>query len=86
MLLLALALLVVAFVSGTLFGPLRSLQTNPNAFFGFIFAIVLGITVHEFMHAYTAHRLVLAARRPGARTTGGPGGIGPSGGEQEDGR
>lgn len=57
MLLLALALLVVSFVSGTMFGPLRSIQTDPNAFFGFIFAIVLGITVHEFMHAYTAHRL-----------------------------
>ena len=57
MLLLALALLVISFASGTMFGPLRSIQTDPNAFFGFIFAIVLGITVHEFMHAYTAHRL-----------------------------
>lgn len=56
-LLIALALLVISFISGTMFGPLRSLQTNPNAFFGFIFAIVVGITVHEFMHAYTAHRL-----------------------------
>ena len=56
-LLIALALLVISFISGTMFGPLRSLQTNPNAFFGFIFAIVLGITVHEFMHAYTAHKL-----------------------------
>lgn len=55
--LIAIALLVLAFFSGTLFGPLRSLQTNPNAFVGFIVAIVLGITVHEFMHAYTAHRL-----------------------------
>lgn len=56
-LLIALALLVISFLSGTMFGPLRSLQTDPNAFFGFIFAIILGITVHEFMHAYTAHRL-----------------------------
>lgn len=56
-LLIALALLVIAFISGTMFAPLRSLQTNPNAFFGFIFAIIIGITVHEFMHAYTAHRL-----------------------------
>ncbi|HEX4744472.1 MAG TPA: site-2 protease family protein [Candidatus Limnocylindria bacterium] len=56
-LLIALALLVISFFSGTMFGPLRSLQTDPNAFFGFIFAIVVGITVHEFMHAYTAHRL-----------------------------
>ncbi len=56
-LLIALALLAISFLSGTLFGPLRSLQTDPNAFFGFIIAIVLGITVHEFMHAYAAHRL-----------------------------
>lgn len=56
-LLIALVLLAVSFLSGTMFGPLRSLQTDPNAFFGFIVAIVLGITVHEFMHAYAAHRL-----------------------------
>ncbi len=56
-LLIALVLLVLSFVNGSMFGPLRSLQTNPNAFFGFIIAIVLGITVHEFMHAYAAHRL-----------------------------
>lgn len=56
-LLIALALLVISFLSGNIFGPLRSLETDPNAFFGFVIAIVLGITVHEFMHAYTAHRL-----------------------------
>ena len=56
-LLIALVLLVLSFLSGSMFGPLRSLQTDPNAFFGFIIAIVLGITVHEFMHAYAAHRL-----------------------------
>jgi len=56
-LLIALVLLVLSFVNGTMFGPLRSLQTNPNAFFGFVIAIILGITVHEFMHAYAAHRL-----------------------------
>ena len=56
-LLIALVLLVLSFVNGSMFGPLRSLQTDPNAFFGFIIAIVLGITVHEFMHAYAAHRL-----------------------------
>ena len=56
-LLIALVLLVLAFVNGTMFGPLRSLQTDPNAFFGFVIAIILGITVHEFMHAYAAHRL-----------------------------
>ncbi len=56
-LLIALVLLVLSFLNGSMFGPLRSLQTDPNAFFGFIIAIVLGITVHEFMHAYAAHRL-----------------------------
>ena len=56
-LLIALVLLVLSFVNGTMFGPLRSLQTDPNAFFGFVIAIILGITVHEFMHAYAAHRL-----------------------------
>ncbi len=56
-LLIALVLLVFAFLRGTLAAPLRSLQTDPNVFVGFVIAIVLGITVHEFMHAYTAHRL-----------------------------
>jgi len=56
-LLIALVLLVLSFVNGSMFGPLRSLQTDPNAFFGFVIAIILGITVHEFMHAYAAHRL-----------------------------
>ena len=56
-LLIALVLLVLSVVNGSMFAPLRSLQTDPNAFFGFIIAIVLGITVHEFMHAYAAHRL-----------------------------
>ncbi len=31
--------------------------TSPVTFWSFIAAIVLGITTHEFMHAYTAHRL-----------------------------
>jgi Zn-dependent protease len=30
---------------------------DPVQFVAFVVAIVLGITVHEFMHAYTAHRL-----------------------------
>ncbi|MGH2499773.1 MAG: site-2 protease family protein [Candidatus Limnocylindria bacterium] len=30
---------------------------EPARFWSFILAIVLGITVHEFMHAYVAHRL-----------------------------
>ena len=54
---LALVLLVVAFLTGSIAAPLRSLQTDPNQFLGFVLAVVLGVTVHEFMHAYTAHRL-----------------------------
>ncbi len=57
MLMLALILLVIAFLSGNIAAPLRSLATDPNQFVGFVVAIVLGITVHEFMHAYAAHRL-----------------------------
>ncbi|HET8567826.1 MAG TPA: site-2 protease family protein [Candidatus Limnocylindria bacterium] len=56
MLTLALILLVLAFLTGGIAAPLRSLATDPNAFVGFVIAIVLGITVHEFMHAYAAHR------------------------------
>ena len=57
MLTLALILLVVAFFTGNIAAPLRSLQTDPNQFVGFVLAILLGITVHEFMHAYAAHSL-----------------------------
>jgi|SRR5688572_28159179 Zn-dependent protease len=57
MFLLALVLLVFAFLRGNIAAPLRSLESDPNFFVGFIIAIVLGITVHEFMHAYSAHRL-----------------------------
>jgi len=57
MLTLALILLVVAFFTGNIAAPLRSLQTDPNQFVGFVIAIVLGITIHEFMHAYAAHSL-----------------------------
>ena len=57
MLLMALVLLAFAFLTGGIAGPLRSLETDPNQFVGFIVAIVLGITVHEFMHAYAAHSL-----------------------------
>lgn len=50
-------LLIFAFLRGTIAAPLRSLETNPNIFVGFLLAIIIGITVHEFMHAYTAHKL-----------------------------
>lgn len=57
LLLIALALLLFAALSGQLGGPLQSWQRDPNHFAGFLIAIVLGITIHEFMHAYAAHRL-----------------------------
>ena len=63
MLIMGLILLVLAFVQGGLFGPIQGVLRNPASgqawiqFSGFVIAIVLGITVHEFMHAYVAHRL-----------------------------
>ncbi|HEU5288113.1 MAG TPA: site-2 protease family protein, partial [Candidatus Limnocylindria bacterium] len=53
MLLIGLLILVYAFITGSLFAPIR----DPIQFAAFAIAIVLGITVHEFMHAYVAHRL-----------------------------
>jgi Zn-dependent protease len=55
--LLVLILLALAFITGNLAAPLRNAADDPVSFIGFIVAIVLGITVHEFMHAYTSHRL-----------------------------
>jgi Zn-dependent protease len=63
MLLIGLVLLVFAFIQGSLFGPIQGVLRNPTSgtawtqFAGFVIAIVLGITVHEFMHAYAASRL-----------------------------
>jgi Zn-dependent protease len=57
LLLIALALLLYAALSGGLVGPLRTWQTDPNRTVGFVVAIILGITIHEFMHAYSAYRL-----------------------------
>lgn len=63
MLLMGLVLLVLAFIRGNLFGPIQGVLRNPTSvdawiqFTGFVVAIVLGITIHEFMHAYAAHRL-----------------------------
>ena len=63
MLLMGLVLLLLAFFRGSLFGPIQGVIRDPTSFdawiqfIGFVFAIVLGITVHEFMHAYAAHRL-----------------------------
>src|SRR3981081_634707 len=63
MLIMGLILLALAFFQGGLFGPIQGILQNPTSsrawiqFIGFVVAIVLGITVHEFMHAYAAHRL-----------------------------
>jgi Zn-dependent protease len=57
MLLIALVLLVLYFLTGSLQSPIQNAARNPTAFIAFVVAIVLGITVHEFMHAYAAFRL-----------------------------
>ena len=53
LLLIGLVLLALAFINHTLFAPIE----DPIQFLAFVVAILLGITVHEFMHAYAAHRL-----------------------------
>jgi Zn-dependent protease len=57
LLLLGLALLLYGFLSGTLVSPVQNAARDPIGFIAWIIALVLGITVHEFMHAYAAHRL-----------------------------
>ena len=57
LLLIALLLLVYGWATGGLVAPIQRAAQDPIAFVGFVVAIVLGITVHEFMHAYTATRL-----------------------------
>ncbi len=57
LLLIGLLLLLYAWLQGGLVSPVQYASTDPVGFVAFIVAIVLGITVHEFMHAYAAHRL-----------------------------
>jgi len=57
LLILGLVLLAYGFISGGLVSPVQRAADDPVGFIAFIIAIILGITVHEFMHAYTAHRL-----------------------------
>ncbi len=57
LLILGLVLLAYGFISGGLVSPVQRAGEDPVGFVAFIIAIVLGITVHEFMHAYAAHRL-----------------------------
>lgn len=57
LLIIGLLVLLLAFLSGTLVSPVQRAPQDPIGFIGFVIAIVLGITVHEFMHAYAATRL-----------------------------
>ncbi len=57
LLLLGLVLLLYGFLSGSLVSPVQNAARDPIGFIAWIIALVLGITVHEFMHAYAAHRL-----------------------------
>jgi Zn-dependent protease len=57
LLIIGLLLLVYAFISGGLVSPVQRAADDPVGFIAFVIAIVLGITVHEFMHAYAATRL-----------------------------
>src|SRR2546428_12469726 len=57
LLVIGLLLLLFAYIRGGLVSPVQRAADDPVGFVAFIIAIVLGITVHEFMHAYTAHRL-----------------------------
>lgn len=63
MMLIGIALLILYFFQGGLHAPIQAVLQNPTssrawlAFVGFALAILVGVTVHEFMHAYAAHRL-----------------------------
>src|SRR2546427_576447 len=57
LLLIGLVLLVYAFATRGLVSPVQRAAQDPIGFVAFVIAIVLGITVHEFMHAYAASRL-----------------------------
>src|SRR5213594_433219 len=57
LLLIGLVLLAYTWLSGGLVAPIQRAAQDPIGFVGFVVAILLGITVHEFMHAYAATRL-----------------------------
>jgi len=57
LLLLGLVLLLYGFFNHSLVSPVQQAAQDPIRFLAWIIALVLGITVHEFMHAYVAHRL-----------------------------
>src|SRR5712692_7658211 len=54
---MGLFLLIFGFINHSLVSPVQGAGQNPLRFVAFVVAIVLGITFHEFMHAYVAHRL-----------------------------
>ncbi len=54
---LFLFIILVLFNYRSIFALMDEATGQPVRFWSFIVAIVLGITVHEFMHAYVAHRL-----------------------------
>jgi Zn-dependent protease len=57
LLVIGLVFLLYAWLSGGLVAEIRNAVADPLAFVAFVIAIALGITVHEFMHAYAATRL-----------------------------
>jgi len=57
LLIIGLLLLLYAWVRGGLVSPVQRAADDPIGFVAFVIAILLGITVHEFMHAYAATRL-----------------------------
>jgi len=57
LLVIGLLLLLFAWFRGGLVSPVQRAADDPVGFVAFVIAIVLGITVHEFMHAYAATRL-----------------------------
>jgi Zn-dependent protease len=57
LIIIGLVLLAYGFITGGLVSPVQRAADDPVGFIAFVIAIVLGITVHEFMHAYAAHRL-----------------------------
>ena len=57
LLLIGLILLIYGWATGSLVAPVQRAAQDPLGFLAFLIAVVLGITVHEFMHAYAATRL-----------------------------
>ena len=57
LLIIGLLLLLYAWLRGGLVSPVQRAADDPLGFIAFVIAIILGITVHEFMHAYAATQL-----------------------------